>query len=564
MRRLKTKRNSSSSRRVDYSKADCGPGTIMFALERILAISEDCELDNEQLAVVNDEFEMLNERLSFTKMQSMVVAMLIDSDLLLATCKMASFLGIKNIRMLRYVGEIEELVQRRIVIHKEDDFNSGYRISPMALTAFMRNELFVPESRKNLSTRKLLDAVMSIIGDYKDANINDKQFFEEFEELMGENKKHVLCKKMVKLCTCEKILFFLCLAKYVFEGDLNVIEMDYMALFSSSDQSRVRCIVTSRRSQLFKENLLGDAVIEGFSPRDGVAISEEVREYIDRELGLTWQEPEKNNREGLMTFESIKEKALFYNSEENISIGKLGEMLKHENFLSIQQRMQECGMRSGFACLFYGAPGTGKTETALQLARTTGRDIMQVNIANVKSKWVGDSEKNIRAVFNRYRSYCEKCDIKPILLFNEADAIINKRSTNAERSVDKMENAMQNIILEEIEKLDGILIATTNLAANMDSAFERRFIYKVEFHKPDVATKQRIWQSMICGLDSNAANALANEFDLSGGQIENVTRKQLVDKVLYGEEPTLDSLRTYCMQENLNGASSVNRPRVGF
>ena len=564
MRRLKTKRNSSSSRRVDYSKADCGPGTIMFALERILAISEDCELDNEQLAVVNDEFEMLNERLSFTKMQSMVVAMLIDSDLLLATCKMASFLGIKNIRMLRYVGEIEELVQRRIVIHKEDDFNSGYRISPMALTAFMRNELFVPESRKNLSTRKLLDAVMSIIGDYKDANINDKQFFEEFEELMGENKKHVLCKKMVKLCTCEKILFFLCLAKYVFEGDLNVIEMDYMALFSSSDQSRVRCIVTSRRSQLFKENLLGDAVIEGFSPRDGVAISEEVREYIDRELGLTWQEPEKNNREGLMTFESIKEKALFYNSEENISIGKLGEMLKHENFLSIQQRMQECGMRSGFACLFYGAPGTGKTETALQLARTTGRDIMQVNIANVKSKWVGDSEKNIRAVFNRYRSYCEKCDVKPILLFNEADAIINKRSTNAECSVDKMENAMQNIILEEIEKLDGILIATTNLAANMDSAFERRFIYKVEFHKPDVATKQRIWQSMICGLDSNAANALANEFDLSGGQIENVTRKQLVDKVLYGEEPTLDSLRTYCMQENLNGASSVNRPRVGF
>ena len=115
MRRLKTKRNGSSSRRVDYSKADCGPGTIMFALERILAISEDCELDNEQLAVVNDEFEMLKERLSFTKMQSMVVAMLIDSDLLLATCKMASFLGIKNIRMLRYVGEIEELVQRRIV-----------------------------------------------------------------------------------------------------------------------------------------------------------------------------------------------------------------------------------------------------------------------------------------------------------------------------------------------------------------------------------------------------------------------------------------------------------------
>jgi hypothetical protein len=97
----------------------------------------------------------------------------------------------------------------------------------------------------------------------------------------------------------------------------------------------------------------------------------------------------------------------------------------------------------------------------------------------------------------------------------------------------------------------------------MDSAFERRFIYKVEFHKPDVATKAHIWKSMIGELSDDDAAVLAGEFDLSGGQIENVMRKQFVDKVLYNEKPSLDKLRFYCKQEN-SGGCAHNRPRVGF
>ena len=136
-------------------------------------------------------------------------------------------------------------------------------------------------------------------------------------------------------------------------------------------------------------------------------------------------------------------------------------------------------MRKGFACLFYGAPGTGKTETVLQLARKTGRALMQVNISTIKDKYVGESEKNIKNLFDRYRQLVESEPIAPILFFNEADAIFNKRSENTERADDKMENARQNIFLQGMETLEGILIATTNLTSNLDSAFERRFIYKV-------------------------------------------------------------------------------------
>ena len=89
--------------------------------------------------------------------------------------------------------------------------------------------------------------------------------------------------------------------------------------------------------------------------------------------------------------------------------------------------MQQRGFRQGFTCLFHGGPGTGKTETVYQLARATGRSIMTVDVPSIKSKWVGDSEKNIKALFDRYRSLVQRADKAPILLFNEADAIIGIR-----------------------------------------------------------------------------------------------------------------------------------------
>jgi SpoVK/Ycf46/Vps4 family AAA+-type ATPase len=334
-------------------------------------------------------------------------------------------------------------------------------------------------------------------------------------------------------------------------------------MFPIKEFTKIRSDIMSHRSPLFKDKLLNEAHDSGFASREGIAVSEEIKEYLDEELHLNWMVSEEKPIEGLLTHDTIKQKHLYYNNEEQVAIEKLFKMLHNDNFIAIQDRMTALGIRSGFACLFYGAPGTGKTETVLQLARETGRDIMQVNVASIRSKWVGDSEKNIRNIFKCYKNYCAKSKVKPILLFNEADAIINKRSTNVERSVDKMENAIQNIILEEMENLDGILIATTNLTSNIDTAFERRFIYKVEFHKPGVATKKHIWQSMINELNDSDAQTLASEFDLSGGQIENVMRKQFVDKILYDEAPTLEKLRGYCKQESMTHSTS-HRITIGF
>jgi SpoVK/Ycf46/Vps4 family AAA+-type ATPase len=209
-------------------------------------------------------------------------------------------------------------------------------------------------------------------------------------------------------------------------------------------------------------------------------------------------------------------------------------------------------MHKGFACLFSGYPGTGKTETAYQIARMTGRDLMAVDIAETKSCWYGESEKKIKEVFDSYRTAVENREIAPILLFNEADAIISSRKStggSANASIDETENRIQNIILQEIENLDGILIATTNLTQNMDKAFERRFLYKIEFGKPVFDARKNIWASLIPALSDADAGVLANSFTMTGGQIENIARRRTVESVLSGSSPSLARLSAWCRDE---------------
>ena len=286
--------------------------------------------------------------------------------------------------------------------------------------------------------------------------------------------------------------------------------------------------------------------------------------YVREDLlqGLNIVCKKKRSSRHTIPHTSIVAKELFYNPREERSLSQLQSLLQPEKFDQICARLEEKGLRRGFACLFYGAPGTGKTETVLQLARQTGRDLMQVNVAEIKSMWVGESEKNIKALFDRYRKMVKETERAPILFFNEADAIINKRSENAERSVDKMENSMQNIILQEIENLEGILIATTNLTKNMDSAFERRFLYKIEFEQPSAEAKRAIWRSMLPSLSDDEALQLATKYDFTGGQIENITRKQAVEEILTGRTTNISRLVEFCDEEHLEKQQA--HKRIGF
>lgn len=258
----------------------------------------------------------------------------------------------------------------------------------------------------------------------------------------------------------------------------------------------------------------------------------------------------------------LAQKQLFFPKDIQRQVEELGNFLESDNYQKIQERMKEKGFRNGFACLFYGGPGTGKTETVYQLARQTGRNIMLVDVPQLKSMWVGQSEKNVKALFDRYREQVKRVKLTPILLFNEADAIIGIRKNGASNAVDKMENSLQNIILQEMEQLDGIMIATTNLQQNLDTAFERRFLYKIKFEKPTVEARINIWHEMIPDLSDMDVQTLASKYDFSGGQIENIARHYAIDSILHGKrEDALSMLIAHCDNERLDNNT---QRKVGF
>lgn len=177
--------------------------------------------------------------------------------------------------------------------------------------------------------------------------------------------------------------------------------------------------------------------------------------------------------------------------------------------------------------IFYGPPGTGKTLTAYSLAKSLKRQVLSFDCSKILSMYVGESEKNVRKIFDTYKDLTEKTKTEPILLLNEADQFLSTRSTSTGSSADQMHNQMQNIFLEQIESFQGILIATTNLLENIDTAFSRRFNYKIEFKRPDKQQRIALWNKM---LPANApyeegfvAEALA-EYQLTGGQINLVIK----------------------------------------
>lgn len=190
--------------------------------------------------------------------------------------------------------------------------------------------------------------------------------------------------------------------------------------------------------------------------------------------------------------------------------------------------------------IFYGHPGTGKTITAYALSNALKKPILSLDCSKILSMYVGESEKNVRRIFDTYKNITKDLKKDAILLLDEADQFLSQRSVLGNSSVDKMYNQMQNIFLEQIEKFDSILIATTNLLDNIDQAFSRRFNYKIEFLKPSIEQRKLIWRQLLPKKANYAKdfdlNTLAS-FELTGGQIKIII-KNTAYKVATKHKPT--------------------------
>jgi hypothetical protein len=547
--------------------------SLLDHLEKIVALTGKGGFTDSFFEKAEPHIKYAAGILKLTEIQTAIFAHFLNQydDQSITMENLAETIKCGKLRLIKYMNEFEILEKRKLIrcrrsVHERRYSNDmpTYRVPMDVVMAVKDGKTFIPASNENLSPSKYFKILHGLFAQRNDGELSFELLLNEGRDLSNANGHLIFVQKLKQYAFSVDeavILQYFCDC-LVNNGDESIGEVELDSIFDDEIipfDDEIFPLFRNQTHPLMKLGLVENCNSDGFIDSDHFKLTDKAKDEFLAEINLKVK-PLKYGAD-YISAGGIQTKKLFYNEKTAKRIEELSLLLKEENFAPVRERLGENGMRRGFVCLFYGPPGTGKTETAYQICRETGRDIMTVNISQTKSCWVGESEKLIKQVFDRYRGAVKKNAAAPVLLFNEADAVIGKR-LEVSHSVDNMYNAIQNIILQEMENLDGILIATTNLTGNMDKAFERRFLYKVEFEKPALDARISIWQSVIPELSGEDAKSLAGKFDFAGGQIENVARKRLAASIINGVKPSLDTLAAYCRDEALVGQNLANR--IGF
>ncbi|WNL29024.1 ATP-binding protein [Aliarcobacter cryaerophilus] len=374
--------------------------------------------------------------------------------------------------------------------------------------------------------------------------------------------KEEFTKAILKYSTKEKLLLMYLIYEYI-DGNSGERANRICEIFFDDLSHRARYLESILKEEL---DIFKDKLVQ-LEERSGLFDSSTDIQLTPKAIALLLQSKDKNKKQEFkaqftkhIKFNSLK-KEIFLDERVARDINQLKDVCSSKNFNKIVKDLKKANLPSGIVSIFYGFAGTGKTASVYEIAKLTKRDVLQVDISSIESKWVGESEKNTKAIFDEYYKACEILKSKPILLFNEADAIISKR-LDVNDVVSQMNNTMQNILLEELENFDGIFMATTNLIDNMDDAFSRRFLNKIKFDRPTAKTREHIWKSKLPELEDKIYEKLSI-YDLSGGQIENVTRKYLINKILNQKGFDFDEILEY-IKEEISFKKDDNSLKVGF
>ncbi len=380
-----------------------------------------------------------------------------------------------------------------------------------------------------------------------------------------------------KLDTKERIIF-LALLKEEYSGEFeNLRDMNTLVeLVSFDDYEKIKNrALLEEGSKLIESGLIDyDEMLTAFG---GVSRSF----YITEDILYKIIHPNKEKRKKRVKLDMIiKEQDIFELIEPKTSLDDVVLSQKTREVLNnilkqmdkkVQNLLKEWGIKEkrksiDAKLIFYGPPGTGKTMTAVSFGKSLKKKILSFDCSKILSMYVGESEKNVRKIFDTYYDIKEKTKSEPVLLLNEADQFLSARSTGIGSSADKMHNQMQNIFLEQIEKFEGILIATTNLLENIDPAFSRRFDYKIAFEKPNFKERVKLWQKMLpknAQYEENFNIETLAKYDLTGGQI-NIIIKNTALRVAVKENPIFTTSDFISMIQREKSGTFGESKSLGF
>lgn len=456
-----------------------------------------------------------------------------------------------------WVAEIETLKKMHYL--KTTRGNNFFPTDVVTVAVANNERIVVDPSDFNIDFSKFVSYVGEMVEDRTNYNVSTYRLFRNVKNYENENENLDIVKKIMLVCEDveDRIFFYDCCYDYL-SGNDTALGTTVNDIFDGTDRYSYAESFIKEKNRLIELGII-EFTTKGNMRDSQVTLTEKGVEMMAGDKSDLFIK--RIDEKLLIKPEKIKAKNLFYSRENQEQIDVLKDALDADKMKAIQERLRNEALPVGVAVLLYGAPGTGKTESVFQIAKATGRPIVHVDISDTKSCWFGESEKKMKELFKNYQRMCDDAaklsdGLTPILLFNEADAVFSKRKTNTVSSVDQTENAIQNIILEEMENLNGIMIATTNLADNLDPAFERRFLFKIKFENPSVESKKLIWLDKLRWLSESDAVSFAEKYEFSGGQIDNIVRKVTMKEVLTGSRPSITEIEDMCKVERLCKDSS--------
>ena len=486
----------------------------------------------------------------------------VENDDTSSLSDLSEILDVPAMSIMSWKRDLDILIERHFLMKRKWN-GEACPIGDFCDSIFNNTE-FIPPVKKEIDETEFLSAISERYESRRREDLSASRIQEILYEFEHKHRNLEIVKRVKKeVNDCNNRFILYDIANDVMSGDESNLNETISDLYDGNDRFRVSKQMMEETHFLFEKGFL-EFDKKGNLSDATVTLTSKGKKLLLGDKAFLFED--SINEKNLIKTEAIKSKTLFYSKENQKEIDRLKNALQEDKLRGIQKRLKDDGLPIGVAVLLYGAPGTGKTEAVMQIAKETGRSIVHVDISEAKSAWFGESEKCMKKIFTSYKNACElarkKGELMPILLFNEADALISKRKDSNAGNCAQTENAIQNIILEELESIQGIFIATTNLASNMDAAFERRFLFKIKFENPSTEAKTSIWMNKLSWLAQEDAAEFARDYDFSGGQIDNIVRKIAMNEVINGTRPDIAEIHDMCKNEKIENPDGAKR--MGF
>ena len=535
---------------------DISSKELLQTIERIYKTSGKSKDLQEAANSIAQDCELIADFFSCTPFEAHILSLIIHDSIrekIITNNSLCTLLKMDFSEMAELVKTIRRLSRKNLVRSIKDRVHGvKYVLKPVVLeSTFSAVKLNTVSNEKDV-TFNFLSTVREESLKIFNNEITTFEILLYTKEILDDSKELPFVQWFnQQFLRIEDILLLInCCYEHIVESPEISLDLMLSLLFPDSyDKYIYKKQITNNRNPLFKNDLI-KWQNETLNSSSDILLTEKT--IANLLLNDVTPKKQQVNSKYFKIFppENIKQETLIYNEAEGKEINILKNALGKLNYPGLIEKLKMNNFSGGLSILFHGKAGTGKTATVHQIAKETGRTLLYTDASTLKSMWLGESEKNVKNMFEDYRNICLQSDQHPILLFNEADAILSNR-IQVNRSVDQTLNTLQNILLQELENFEGILIATTNLINNLDPAFERRFLYKVCFEIPSDHTVSLLLEQAFPEIGKEGINELTT-YALTGANISNIQKKLLIKKTFENVEINSDEIKKLIDEEFYN------------